>query len=243
MNERDLERWDDGIEGDADDVARAFQEIVDVLHDQTNNIAIQLATIDTSLAHATTTLGGLIQSEYADELTKLRDSVTHLMDAQTAIQKHVQEQGIALGSFRYDAADFQHRLSLFAAEVSCLNDIRYKLDRIIKRPASVAQQRRRFLWSFAGGFAAGLVFMIFGLAALPDRAEAAVARVIMGTTYAQAGWDMFYEHSPSDYNRLAVLTWVDGRNGKLEKLIACRDRAWRTGEPQYCTVVFKPKSE
>ncbi len=65
-----------------------------------------------------------------------------------------------------------------------------KLDKIVERPEPVEEQRKErqiFGW---GGFLAGALLVILGLWALPDGMETGVARMVMGTSYPEAGWRM-----------------------------------------------------
>ena len=84
--------------------------------------------------------------------------------------------------------------------------------------------------------------MVFlGLWALPDRAETAVARTIMGANYWDSAWRMIEAHDPVRVDTLGVLTWIDESPEEAEKHEACRNKAWESGEHQECTVLFEPR--
>ncbi len=92
-----------------------------------------------------------------------------------------------------------------------------------------------------GGLTGVLLVLIF-FWMLPQVPETWAARTIMGEkSYWSSAWRMLDRWSSTDADKLRALSWVEGRNGHLEHLQSCRQKALDTGRFQWCQVVFFPK--
>jgi len=185
-------------------------------------------------------LGQLSNTEYADQLKMLRTRVGDLAEDQKAIRVFLEQQDRAAQKLSHIDQRLHHHVDAIKRQRDQLKALGKQMDAIVRRPAPVARQRRSVRWSFAGGFAVGILLMTVGLVLLPDRAGAAVAKWMMGKSYWDAAWVMLNAHDPHEHKRFGLLSWIQTGDGQLEALTACRDQAQATGQPQRCTVVFRP---
>ena len=199
-----------------------------------------IETLNENLDDSTKTLGALVKTEYAGELARLRESVNDLVQKQDALAKTVNKKQTAVRDL-YSASQSlkgqDTRLSSVTGELEAL--VRW-LNEIATRPAARAEQLWALIWFSGAGVLAGVLMVFLGLWALPDRAETAVARTIMGASYWDSAWRMMKVHSQSELERFAVLNEIDTDDGRLEQLKICLDRAQKSGEPRECTAVFSP---
>ena len=199
-----------------------------------------IETLNENLDDSTKTLGDLVKSEYAGELARLRESVNDLVQKQDALAKTVNKKQTAVRDL-YSASQSlkgqDTRLSSVTGELEAL--VRW-LNEIATRPAARAEQLWALICFSGAGVLAGVLMVFLGLWALPDRAETAVARTIMGASYWSSAWRMMKVHSQSELERFAVLNEIDTDDGRLEQLKICLDQARKSGEPRECTAVFSP---
>ena len=199
--------------------------------------------LNENLDKSTKTLGALVKSEYAGELARLGKSVNDLVQKQDALAKTVGEKQEAVRDLYGASQSLQGQDVKLSSVTRDLEKLVRWLNGIVARPAARAEQRW-YLWRFAMiGFGICLNLVLGGLLVLPDRAETAVARMIMGDSYWGSAWRMMEANDPGRYRTLGVLTWIDTGPEEAEKHTACRDRAWESGEHQECVVVFYPRSE
>ena len=204
-------------------------------------ISAQFQALNRNLDAATGTLGALVKSEYADELARLGERVEGLVLSQAGIRKTIDEHQKG-GQDLYEASlSLKGQNLKFAAVTRDLEALGEKMAGIVVRPAARAEQQANLRMWAAIGFLSCLVLVFGGLWALPDRAETAVARMIMGDNHWSSAWRMIEAHDPGRYDTLSVLTWIDESPEEAEKHEACRDRAWESGEHQECVVLFEPR--
>ena len=200
-----------------------------------------IKTLNENLDDSTKALGDLVKSEYAGELARLRKSVDDLVQKQDALAKTVNKKQTAVRDL-YSASQSlkgqDTRLSSVTGELEAL--VRW-LNEIATRPAARAEQLWALICFSGAGVLAGVLMVFLGLWALPDRAETAVARTIMGASYWDSAWRMMDMFSVERADGMRVLTWVDAGPEEAEKHKACRNKAWERGEHQECVVVFKPR--
>lgn len=236
-----MSETDPYYEDDATEIAsvlRTFRQINENIKTLNENIK----TLNENLDDSTKTLGDLVKSEYAGELARLRESVNDLVQKQDALAKTVNKKQTAVRDL-YGASrslqDQDVKLSSVTRELEAL--VRW-LNEIATRPAARAEQLWALICFSGAGVLAGVLMVFLGLWALPDRAETAVARTIMGSSYWTSAWRMMKVHSQSELERFAVLNEIDTDEGRLEQLKICRDQARETGERQECVVEISPGS-
>jgi len=226
-----IDGWEDDGEG-IETVEEAFRDIGETIGllraDIADRIDASTAALDRSLGTATDTLGELVRAEYAGELAKLRDAVEGFGRRQDGL-------GGTAGKLRdATAAAVWQRERLEA-----LAD---RLDGIAARPAE-AERQRQVRWRFAaGGALSALLAAALALWALGDRMETRAARIVMGTSYVRAAGRMMEAHDPAWRQAMGVLSWVDIGPEEAARHRECRDRAWEAGQPQPCTVTFRPRT-
>ena len=200
-----------------------------------------IKTLNENLDDSTKALGDLVKVEYAGELARLRESVDDLVQKQDTLAKTVNKKQTAVRDLYSASQSLQGqdtRLSSVTGELEAL--VRW-LNEIATRPAARAEQLWALICFSGAGVLAGVLMVFLGLWALPDRAETAVARTIMGASYWDSAWRMIEAHDPARVDTLGVLTWIDESPEEAEKHTACRDKAWESGEHQECTVLFEPR--
>ena len=227
MSETDPYYEDDATE--IASVVRTFRQI---------NKSIE--TLNENLDDSTRTLGDLVKVEYAGELARLRESVDDLVQKQDALAKTVNKKQTAVRDL-YGASQSLREQDVKLSNVARdLEELVRWLNGIVARPAERAEQLWALICFSGAGVLAGALMVFLGLWALPDRAETAVARTIMGASYWSSAWRMMKVHSQSELERFAVLNEIDTDDGRLEQLRVCLDQARKSGEPRECTVVFSP---
>lgn len=228
-----MSETDPYYEDDATEIASVMQAF--------RQINENIETLNENLDDSTKTLGDLVKSEYAGELARLRKSVNDLVQKQDALAKTVNKKQTAVRDL-YSASrslqDQDVKLSSVTRELEAL--VRW-LNEIATRPAARAEQLWALIWFSGAGVLAGVLMVFLGLWALPDRAETAVARTIMGASYWDSAWRMMDMFSVERADGMRVLTWVDAGPEEAEKHKACRNKAWESGEHQECVVMFKPR--
>ncbi len=233
--------WEDGADGGAGDVERAFREVAEALAEQRRDTAERIAALDASLARATGTLGALVRTEYAGELAGLRKGVDGLARRTEAAAERLGRLDAAAAALPRTSDGLRERTGELARHLRRLDGLCGMLDRIVERPAAAARQGRNLLWCLAAGVGTGLLLAALGLWALPDRMETAAARTVMGVSHWDAAWRMMDAHGTERSRTLGVLTWVDAGREEAERHRLCRDRARETGQPQRCAVTFRPR--
>ena len=230
MSETDPYHEDDATE--IASVLRTFRQINE-----------NIKTLNANLNESTKTLGDLVKSEYAGELARLGERVEGLTQSQAGIKETIDEHQEKVQDL-YDAArSLEGQDAKLAGVTENLKSLGQKMAGIVVRPATRAEQEANLRMWAAIGFLACLLLVFCGLWALPDRAETAVARMIMGDSYWNSAWRMLEAHDPGRHRALGVLTWIDTNPEEAEKHEACRNKAWESGERQECVVVFYPRSE
>ena len=238
----DWDQFSEDGDDSPEDVVRAFEQITAAIKGQHEDISVRFQKLNENLTKATGTLGDLVKSEYAGELARLGKSVNDLVRKQDALAKTVDEKQEAVRDL-YDASQsLKGQDTRLSSVTGDLEELRQQLDGIVARPAARAEQLWELIWFSGAGVLAGVLMVFLGLWALPDRAETAVARTIMGASYWSSAWRMMDAHGQDRSRTLAVLTWIEARPEEEEKHKACRDKAWESGQPQECTVIFRPRS-
>ena len=239
MRDRDEYPMDYGDDS-PEDVARAFEQVAAAIKGQHEDISARFQKLNDNLTAATGTLGDLVKSEYADELARLGKRVESLAQQQAGIKKTIDKKQTAVQDLFKASRDLRGQDAKLANVTRDLEALGQWLNGIVARPAARAEQEANLRMWAAIGFLSCLLLVFGGLWALPDRAETGVARMIMGDSYWNSAWRMMKVHSQSELERFAVLNKIDTADGRLEQLQICRDQAWKSGEPQECTVVFGP---
>ena len=237
----DWDRFSEDGDESPEDVVRAFEQVTAAIRGQHEDISVRFQKLNENLTKATGTLGDLVKSEYAGELVRLRKSVNDLVQKQAGLAKTIGEQQKAVRSLYGASQSLQGQDVKLSSVTGDLKELRRQLDGIVARPAAQAAQRANLrMWASIGFLSC--VLLVFGwLWALPDRAEIAVARAIMGDNHWDAAWQMIEVHDPVRFDTLSVLTWIDESPEEAEKHKACRNKAWESGEYQECTVLFEPR--
>ena len=165
-----------------------------------------------------------------------------LVQEQAGIAKTIAEQQKAVRDLYSASRSLKGQDTRLSSVTGDIETLRRQLNGIVARPAERAEQLRALIWFSGAGVLAGVLMVFLGLWALPDRAETAVARTIMGDSYWNSAWRMMDMFSVKRADGMRVLTWVDAGPEEAEKHKACRNKAWESGEHQECVVVFQPRS-
>ncbi len=229
MSETDPHYEDDATE--IASVLRTFRQINE-----------NIKTLNKNQNDSTKILGDLVKVEYAGELARLRESVEGLVQEQAALAKTVGEKQKAVRSLYGASQSLKGQDTRLSSVTEDLEELRRQLNGIVARPAERAEQLWVLIWFSGAGVLAGVLMVFLGLWALPDRAETAVAELIMGDNHWDAAWRILEAHEPVRSQTLGVLTWIDESPEEAEKHKACRNKAWESGQPQECTVIFRPRS-
>ena len=235
----------DGEGHDADEVEAllaAFEDLRTGLLTVQADLAGRLAALDTSMGKAVGGVRSAIEAEYAGEMTRLCDLVRSLESRLVQLEKQLDKDGQLVARLNAGMSEAQQAANTSSRAMQDANTLVHKLDGLIKRrDIYYDQNRAQAFWAGIGGLTGVLLVLIF-FWMLPQGPETWAARTIMGEkSYWSSAWRMLDRWSSTDADKLRALSWVEGRNGHLEHLQSCRQKALDTGRFQWCQVVFFPK--